>query len=97
MKLRPQHDYIIVRRKAEAQQSAGGILIPDSATEKPVQGVVIAVGKGKVLKSGNVISLDVKPGDQVLFGKFSGNEININNEELLIMHESDVFAVVNNK
>ena len=97
MKIRPLLDYIVVRRKAEVHQSAGGILIPDTVTVKPMQGDVIAVGNGKIPRSGNIIPLDVKPGDQVLFGKFSGSEIHINNEDLLIMHESDVFAVVNNE
>jgi chaperonin GroES len=96
MKIRPLHDYIIVRRKAEMHHSAGGILIPDSATEKPVQGEVLAVGTGRITKSGKILPLDVKTGDEILFGKFGANEIIIEGETLLIMHEKDVFAVVNN-
>ena len=97
MKIRPLLDYIVVSRKAELHQSAVGILIPDTVTEKPMQDDIVAVGNGKILESVNIIPLVLKLGVQVLFGKFSGSEIHINNEDLLIMHESDVFAVVNNE
>jgi len=93
MNLRPLHDYVIVRRKQEEHLSAGGIVLPDTATEKPGQGEVLAVGNGRILKSGNIAALDVKPGDHVLFGKYAGTEIKIENEELLVMHETDILAV----
>ena len=94
MKVRPLHDYVIVRRKEEGHLSAGGIVIPDAATEKPVQGEVLAVGKGKILKEGDAVAPDVKPGDNVLFGKYAGTEIKCDGEELLVMHETDIIAVL---
>jgi chaperonin GroES len=94
MNLRPLHDRVIVRRKPEERKSPGGIVIPDSAAEKPVRGEVVAVGKGKILENGNVRMLDVKVGDSVLFGKYSGTEVKINGEELLVMREEDLMAVI---
>jgi chaperonin GroES len=92
--IRPLHDRVIVKREAEERKSAGGIVIPDTASEKPTYGKVIAVGQGKVLENGQVRALDVKVGDRVLFGKFSGTEVKLNNEELVVMREEDVMAVV---
>ncbi|VAX14558.1 Heat shock protein 60 family co-chaperone GroES [hydrothermal vent metagenome] len=94
MKVRPLHDRVIVRRTEEETTSAGGIVIPDSATEKPSQGEVIAVGNGKITDSGDVLPLDVKTGDKVLFGKYSGNEVKVDGEELLVMREDDIMAVI---
>ena len=94
MNLRPLHDYVMVRRKQEEQLSAGGIVIPDSAAEKPLQGEVIAVGNGRVIKGSQVIPLEVKPGDDVLFGKHAGTEIKSEGEKLLVMHETDILAVL---
>ena len=94
MKIRPLHDRVVVRRQAEETTSAGGIVIPDSATEKPAQGEIVAVGNGKITDSGDVRPLDVKVGDKVMFGKFSGTEVKIDGEELLVMREEDIVAVV---
>jgi len=94
MKIRPLHDRIVVRRMEEKRTSAGGIVIPDSATEKPIQGEIIAVGKGKILDSGETRPLDVKEGDRVLFGKYSGTEVKIEGEDLLVMREEDIMGVV---
>jgi len=94
MKIRPLHDRVIVRRVEEERTSPGGIVIPDSATEKPVQGEVIAVGNGKILESGEVRPLDLKVGDKVLFGKYSGTEVKVSGEELLVMREEDIMGVV---
>ena len=94
MKLRPLHDRVIVRRMEEERVSAGGIVIPDNATEKPARGEVIAVGNGKVLDSGEQRGLDVKAGDTVLFGKYSGTEVIVDGEELLVMREDDIMAVI---
>ena len=94
MKVRPLHDRVIVRRTEEETTSAGGIVIPDSATEKPSQGEIIAVGKGKITDGGKVVPLDVKTGDKVLFGKYSGNEVKVDGEELLVMREDDIMAVI---
>lgn len=94
MKIRPLHDRVVVRRMEEETTSAGGIVIPDSATEKPAQGEIIAVGNGQVTDSGSVRALDVKMGDKVMFGKFSGTEIKVDGEELLVMREEDIMAVV---
>jgi len=93
-KIRPLHDRVIVRRLEEEHKSAGGIVIPDSAKEKPVQGEVIAAGTGKILEDGKVRPLDVKKGDKVLFGKYSGTEVKIGDEELLVMREEDIMGVV---
>lgn len=94
MNIRPLHDRIIVRRLDEKAQTTGGIIIPDSAKEKPIEGEVIAVGNGKILEDGSVRNLDVKAGDKVLFGKYSGTEVKIEGEEHLIMREDEVLAVI---
>ncbi len=94
MKIRPLHDRVIVRRKEEERMSAGGIVIPDSATEKPIQGEVVAVGKGKLLENGDVRPLDVKAGDVVLFGKYAGTEVKVEGETLLVMREEDLMGVI---
>ena len=94
MKIRPLHDRVVVRRMEEERTSAGGIVIPDSATEKPIQGEVIAAGNGKILDSGEVRALDVKVGDRVLFGKYSGTEVRIEGEDYLVMREEDIMGVV---
>ena len=94
MKIRPLHDRILIKRLEEEDKSKGGIIIPDTAKEKPIQGKVIAVGKGKIMKSGDVIPLDVKKGDKVLFGKYAGTEVKIDGEEHLILREDDILAVV---
>ncbi len=95
MNIRPLHDRVIVRRMEEEKTSPGGIVIPDSATEKPIKGEVLAVGKGKILENGDVRPLDVKVGDMILFGKYSGTEVNVDNEELLVMREDDITAIIN--
>jgi chaperonin GroES len=94
MNIRPLHDRVVVRRMEEERTSAGGIVIPDSAAEKPIQGEVIAVGNGKILDSGEVRALDVKVGDRVLFGKYSGTEVKLSGEEVLVMREDDIMGVV---
>ena len=94
MKLRPLHDRVIIRRMEEERTSPGGIVIPDSATEKPIKGEVVAVGNGRVLESGEIRSLDIKEGDKVLFGKYSGTEVKVEGEELLVMKEDDVMAII---
>ena len=94
MKIRPLHDRVIVKRMEEERISAGGIVIPDSATEKPVRGQVIAAGNGKILENGNVRPIAVKAGDKVLFGKYSGTEVKVDGEELLVMREEDIIAVI---
>lgn len=94
MKIRPLHDRVIVKRVEEDRTSAGGIVLPDSATEKPSQGEVIAVGNGKTLDSGEVRALDVKVGDKVLFGKYSGNEVKVDGEEVIVMREEDIMGVL---
>ena len=95
MNIRPLHDRAVVRRLEEETTSAGGIVLPDSATEKPSQGEVLAVGPGKVNESGDVRPLDVKVGDMILFGKYSGTEVNVDGEELLVMREDDITAIIN--
>ena len=97
MKIRPLHDRVIVKRLEEERVSAGGIVIPDSAAEKPVQGKVVAVGKGKILEDGSVRALDVKVGDKILFGKYSGTEVKVDGDELVVMREEDVMAVIEGK
>src|SRR5438067_2517416 len=92
--IRPLHDRVIVKREAEERKSPGGIVIPDTASEKPTFGKVIAVGQGKVLENGQVRPPDVKVGDRILFGKYSGTEVKVNYEELVVMREEDVMAVV---
>ncbi|MEZ5582146.1 MAG: co-chaperone GroES [Candidatus Competibacteraceae bacterium] len=94
MKLRPLHDRVVIKRKEEERKSPGGIVIPDSATEKPIRGEVIAVGNGKILDNGDNRPLDVKVGDEVLFGKYSGTEVKIDNEELVVMREDDLMAII---
>jgi chaperonin GroES len=94
MNIRPLHDRVLVRRGEEETKTAGGIVIPDSATEKPLKGEVVAVGKGKILENGQVRALDVKVGDHVYFGKYAGTEIKINGVEYLIMREEDLIAVI---
>jgi len=97
MKIRPLHDRVIVRRLEEERKTPGGIVIPDTAKEKPIQGEIVAVGKGKVLENGEVRALDVKVGDKVLFGKYSGTEVKVSNEELLVMREEDIVGVIEGK
>ncbi len=94
MSIRPLHDRIVVKRLEEERTSAGGIVLPDSATEKPSQGEVLAVGNGKILDNGDVRPLDVKVGDIVLFGKYAGNEVKVDGEEVSIMREDDIMGVV---
>ena len=94
MKIRPLHDRVVVKRMEEEKTSPGGIVIPDSATEKPIKGKVIAVGNGKITDSGDVRKLDVKKGDEVLFGKYSGTEVKVDGDELLVMREDDIMAVI---
>ena len=94
MKIRPLHDRVIIRRMEEERTYPGGIVIPDSATEKPIKGEVIAVGNGKLLENGELRALDLKAGDKVLFGKYSGTEVKVEGEELLVMKEDDVMAVI---
>ena len=96
MNIRPLHDRVIVRRMEEERTSAGGIVIPDSATEKPVQGEIVAVGKGKIMENGEVRPLDVKVGDKVLFTKYGGTDIKIEGEDLLVMREDDITGVITN-
>ncbi|HET7064875.1 MAG TPA: co-chaperone GroES [Rhodanobacteraceae bacterium] len=94
MKLRPLHDRVIIKRLEAETKSAGGIVIPDTATEKPIKGEVVAVGAGKILENGNVRALAVKAGDKVLFGKYSGTEVKVDGEELLVMREEDLVAII---
>ena len=94
MKIRPLHDRVIVKRKEEERTSPGGIVIPDTATEKPIRGEITAVGPGKILDDGTVRKLDVKVGDEVLFGKYSGTEVKVDGDDLLVLREEDIMAVV---
>ena len=94
MNTRPLHDRIIVKRVQEEEKTKGGIIIPDAAKEKPIEGEVIAAGNGKILEDGTVRKLEVKPGDRILFGKYSGTEVKLDGEERLIMREDDVLCVV---
>jgi chaperonin GroES len=96
MNIRPLHDRVVIRRMEEERKSAGGIVLPDSATEKPIQGEVLAVGPGKILDNGEVRHLQVKVGDRVLFGKYSGTEVKLNmgDKEVLIMREDDLMGIV---
>ncbi|MAW35047.1 MAG: co-chaperone GroES [Gammaproteobacteria bacterium] len=94
MKIRPLHDRVVIKRMEEEKASPGGIIIPDSATEKPIKGEVIAVGNGKIQDNGKVQPLDVKVGDTVLFGKYSGTEVKVDSDELVVMKEDDIMAVI---
>lgn len=94
MNLRPLHDRVVVRRLEEERVSAGGIVIPDNATEKPSKGEVVAVGPGKRLDNGSVAALSVKNGDKVLFGKYSGTEVKVDGKEFVVLREEDLFAVI---
>ncbi len=93
MKIRPLQDRLVVKRTQEEEKTKGGIIIPDSAKEKPLEGTVVAVGSGKSVKGGKVVPLDVKAGDKVLFGKYSGTEVKIDGEDLVLLREDDVLAV----
>ncbi len=97
MKMRPLQDRVIVKRLEEEERTKGGIIIPDSAKEKPQEGKVIAVGKGKMTEDGKLIPLDVKVGDRILFGKYSGTEVKIDGEEHLIMREEDILGIIEGK
>jgi len=94
MKIRPLHDRVVIRRTEEERTSPGGIVIPDAAAEKPIKGEVIAVGNGKLLDNGEIRALDLKVGDEVLFGKYSGTEVKVEGEEVVVMREDDVMAVI---
>ena len=97
MKIRPLHDRVIVKRLEEDRTSPGGIVIPGTAAEKPVQGKIVAVGKGKILENGQVRPCAVKVGDKILFGKYSGTEVKVEGEELVVMREEDVMAIIESK
>ena len=94
MKFRPLHDRVVVKRVAEEEKTKGGIIIPDTAKEKPMEGEIVAVGPGARDEKGKVVPLDVKPGDRILFGKWSGTEVKLDGKDLLIMKESDILGVV---
>lgn len=94
MKIRPLHDRVLVKRIAEQQKTKGGIIIPDTAKEKPIEGEVLAVGNGKILEDGTVRKMEVKKGDRVLFGKYSGTEVKIEGDEALILREDDILGIV---
>jgi chaperonin GroES len=94
MNLRPLHDRVIIKRAEEETKSAGGIVLPGSAAEKPARGQVIAVGRGKLLENGEVRSLDVKAGDHVLFGKYSGSEVKVDDEDYIVMREDEIMAII---
>ncbi len=94
MNIRPLHDRVVIRRKEEETTTPGGIVLPGSATEKPIQGEVLAVGNGRILENGDVRPLDVKVGDTVLFGKYSGTEVKLGDEEVLVMREEDLLGVI---
>jgi chaperonin GroES len=94
MNIRPLHDRVIIRRMEQETTSAGGIVLPGSAAEKPSRGEVVAVGKGKILENGEVRPLDVKAGDKILFGKYSGSEVKVNDEELIVMREDEIMAII---
>ena len=93
--IRPLHDRVIVQRLAEEERTRGGIIIPDTAKEKPQKGKVVSTGKGKVTEDGKLLPLEVKPGDEVLFGKYSGTEFKVEGEEFLMMKEDDIYGVIN--
>ncbi len=94
MKIRPLHDRVLVKRMEEERTSPGGIVIPDAAAEKPIKGEIIAAGNGKILENGDIRPLDVKAGDKVLFGKYAGTEVKVDGDELLVMKEDDIMAVI---
>jgi chaperonin GroES len=94
MKVKPLHDRVIVKRTEGEEKTKGGIIIPDTAKEKPIEGKVVAVGNGKILESGKTLPMQVKTGDKVLFGKYAGNEIKIDGEEHVIMREDDIIAIL---
>ena len=94
MNIRPLHDRVVIKRMEQETTSAGGIVLPDSAAEKPAQGEVGAVGNGKIMENGDVRPLDVKAGDKVLFGKYSGNEVKVDGEDLIVMREDEIMAVI---
>ena len=94
MSIRPLHDRVLVRRLDDEKTSPGGIVIPDTAAEKPMQGEIVAVGNGKIQENGDIRPLDVKVGDKILFGKYSGTEVKVGGEELLVMREDDIMGVV---
>ena len=94
MKIRPLHDRVVVRRKEEEKTSAGGIVIPDSAKEKPSRGEIIAIGSGRILDSGESRAVDVKVGDKVLFGKYAGTEVKVDDEDLIVLREEDIMGVI---
>ena len=97
IKIRPLHDRVMVKREDDERKSPGGIVIPDTATEKPMKGRVLAVGKGKILESGENRPLDVKIGDKVLFGKYSGTEVKMDGDDVLVMREEDIMAIIEGK
>jgi chaperonin GroES len=97
MNIRPLHDRVVVKPMEENRTSPGGIVIPDSAAEKPVQGKIVAVGKGKILDSGQVRPCDVKVGDKILFAKFGGTEVKVDGQDLVVMREEDVMAIIESK
>ncbi len=94
MKIKPLHDRVIVKRIEEEGKTKGGIIIPDHAKEKPIEGIVVAVGKGKTAKAGKLIKPDVKTGDRILFGKYSGTEVKLDGSDLLIMREDDILGII---
>jgi chaperonin GroES len=97
MAIRPLHDRVLIKRVEEEQKTKGGIIIPDTAKEKPAEGKVIAVGSGRILEDGKVRALDVKKGDRVLFGKYSGTEVKVDGDELIIMREEDILGIIESK
>ena len=97
MAIRPLHDRVLIKRVEEEQKTKGGIIIPDTAKEKPAEGKVIAVGTGRILEDGKVRALDVKKGDRVLFGKYSGTEVKVDGDELIIMREEDILGIIESK
>ncbi len=97
MDIRPLHDRVVVKRLEEKEQARGGIIIPDTAKEKPQEGEVIAVGNGKVLENGTRVSMEVKKGDRILFGKYAGSEVKLDGEDLLIMREDDILGILSGK
>lgn len=94
MKIRPLHDRVLIKREEEERKTAGGIVIPDTATEKPIRGEVISVGPGKILDNGDVRALDVKKGDKVLFGKYAGTEVKLDGADYIVMREEDIMGVI---